>query len=502
MRNDPEVLIAGAGPTGLTLALWLVKLGVRVRIIDQRDAPAPYSRALGVQARTLELYSQLGTLGDEVASRGLNVEGLNFWTSGRRAAHVRFGDIGEGLTPYPFVLIYAQDAHERLLIEHLEAFGVAVERSTKLVRFEQQADGVIATTKTGDEHERTARVAYLAGCDGAHSVVRDTIGAGFPGGTYSRLFYVADVDASGPPIDRNIHVELDDVDLLALFPMDGRGSVRLVGTIRDDAAASGRELRFEDVSARVIERLHLDIARVNWFSTYRVHHRVASRFRDRRAFLLGDAAHVHSPVGAQGMNTGIGDACNLAWKLAMVLRGAANESLLDTYEVERRAFAQRLVQTTDRIFTIATRPGRLARRVRRSVMPRVVPLALRVGPMRRFLFRTVSQLIIHYRHSAISRGRAGAVRGGDRLPWARDNFAFVSELQWQAHVYGDVADDVRRACVELALPLHVFPWSDDAKRARLAKNALYVVRPDSYIGFADAAPNVERLRAYVASIRS
>jgi hypothetical protein len=222
-------------------------------------------------------------------------------------------------------------------------------------------------------------------------------------------------------------------------------------------------------------------------------------------FLAGDAAHIHSPVGAQGMNTGIGDAANLAWKLAMVLRGDAHESLLDTYDPERRAFARRLVRTTDRIFTIATRPGPLARRVRRSLIPLVMPLALRFGPMRRFLFRTVSQLVINYRHSAISSGRAGSVHGGDRLPWVRlsasaDNFAFVSTLRWQVHVYGNVHDDVRRACAELDLPLHVFPWSRATKRAGLAKNALYVIRPDSYVGLADASANPERLRAYVRSL--
>ncbi|MDQ3279992.1 MAG: FAD-dependent monooxygenase [Acidobacteriota bacterium] len=501
MMKD-EVLIAGAGPTGLTLALWLVKLGVRIRIIDQRDAPAPYSRALGVQARTLELYRQFGNLGDEVAKRGLKVEGLDFWTSGRRAAHIPFGDIGQGLTPYPFVITYAQDAHERLLIDQLALHGVSVERSTKLVRFDEEEDAIVVTTQTANENERSARVAYLAGCDGAHSVVREAIGAEFPGGTYSRLFYVADVDASGPPVDRDIHVDLEESDLLAIFPMDGRGVVRLVGTIRDDAAASGRELRFEDVSGRAIERLHLDIARVNWFSTYRVHHRVASRFRNGRAFLLGDAAHVHSPVGAQGMNTGIGDACNLAWKLAMVLRGHADESLLDTYEVERRAFARRLVATTDRIFTIVTKSGSLARRVRLSIIPRVMPLALRLGFVRRFLFRTVSQLVINYRQSAISRGHAGAIHGGDRLPWVRDNFAFAPALRWQVHVYGEARDDIRRACAELDLPLHTFPWNSAAKRAGLAKNAVYVIRPDSYVGFADATADPERLRRYVDEIQS
>jgi 2-polyprenyl-6-methoxyphenol hydroxylase-like FAD-dependent oxidoreductase len=491
---DVEVLIAGAGPTGLALALWLTKLGIRVRIIDKRDSPAPYSRALGVQARTLELYQQLGDLGDDVSARGMKVAGLNFWTRGRRAARAPLAQIGEGLTPFPFVLIFAQDAHERLLIERLASLGVNVERSTELLRFEQEADRVRAVLRVGNE-ERTCDAAYIAGCDGAHSPVREGIGASFSGGTYSRLFYVADVDAAGPPIDRDIHVELDEADLLALFPMDGRGRVRLVGTIRDDVAGEGREPKFEDVSGRAIERLKLEIHHVNWFSTYRVHHRVASRFRDRRAFLLGDAAHVHSPVGAQGMNTGIGDAVNLAWKLAAVLRGEANEELLDTYDEERRAFAKRLVNTTDRAFTIVSKPGRIAERVRTTVVPFLIPRIFRFAFFRRFLFRTVSQLAINYRHSALSKGKAGKIHGGDRLPWA-GNFAFVSELRWQVHVYGEVREELKRVCAELDLPLHTFPWTAETERAGFARGAVYLIRPDSYVGFADEKADPEALRAY------
>ncbi len=164
-------------------------------------------------------------------------------------------------------------------------------------------------------------MAYLAGCDGAHSTVRETLATGFPGGTYSGLFYVADVEAAGPAADGEIHVELEEADFLAVFPFKGTGRLRLVGPVRWDLDREHRELTFDDIRERAIGNLQLSIIKVNWFSTYRVHHRVAARFRAGRAFLLGDAAHVHSPVGGQGMNTGIGDAVNLAWKLAAVLKG-------------------------------------------------------------------------------------------------------------------------------------------------------------------------------------
>src|SRR5262249_45372327 len=203
----------------------------------------------------------------------------------------------------------------------------------------------------------------------------------------------------------------------AVFPLKTDGRARLVGTVRDDAASRHEDLAWHDVSTRVIGWMRIDVARVNWFSTYRVHHRVAARFRAGRAFLLGDAAHVHSPVGGQGMNTGIGDAVNLAWKLAAVLRGAADPAILDTYETERIAFARRLVATTDEAFTGVTSSGALARALRLHIVPWVIPALFAFRPLRRVMFRTVSQASVHYRGSALSQGRAGRIQGGDRLPW-------------------------------------------------------------------------------------
>lgn len=500
MRRD-EVLIAGAGPTGLTLALWLTKLGIQVRIIDKSPDAAPYSRALGVQARTLELDRQLGGLADEIVARGVKVAGINFWSRGRRAVHVPFDRIGEGLSPFPFVLTFAQDEHERLLIDHLANLGVHVERSTELVAFEQSESAVRVTLRSADGSLQRCEASYLAGCDGAHSAVREALGLRFGGGTYSHLFYVADVDATGPVVNRDIHVELDESDLLAIFPMAGTNRIRLVGTIRDDAGDDGQSLHFEDVSQRAIVRLHLEIARVNWFSTYRVHHRIAERFRTGRAFLLGDAAHVHSPVGAQGMNTGIGDAANLAWKLAGVLRGHAPAVLLDSYEIERIAFARRLVATTDRVFTIASKPGPIAAVVRTLIVPHLLPPLSRLRPLRRLLFRTISQLAVSYHDSPLSEGRGGRIRGGDRLPWipmtsGADNFAPLSSLAFQVHVYGEPRNELRLTCADLGIPLHTFEWVPAMRNAGMRQGATYLIRPDGYIAFAEGTGNPAPLRAY------
>ena len=405
------------------------------------------------------------------------------------------------MSPYPFPLVFPQDDHERLLIERLEALGVKVERRTELVGFDQDEKSVRATLRRPDGSEEICDASYLAGCDGASSTVREELAIGFPGGTYAGLFYVADVEASGPAIDQELHIDLEDADFVLLFPMKGKGRVRLVGNVREVPGGEQSGLTFDDVRGRAIEHLKLKLGKVNWFSTYRVHHRVALRFREERAFLLGDAAHIHSPAGGQGMNTGIGDAVNLAWKLAAVLNGSAAISLLDSYEPERIGFARRLVATTDRVFMIVTRRGLLARFVRTRLVPLLAPLVFRLPPLRRFLFRTVSQLGIDYRDSALSRGAAGSIRGGDRLPWVeiapgRDNFAPLASLAWQVHVYGHPRPGVIEACAELGLPMHEFAWEPGMRRTGLRNSALYLIRPDGYVGLADSRADPHELRRY------
>jgi 2-polyprenyl-6-methoxyphenol hydroxylase-like FAD-dependent oxidoreductase len=494
-----EVLIAGAGPTGLVLALWLKRQGIGVRIIDRSAAPGSTSRALAVQARTLELYRQLD-LTHEVLERGHKVPAVNLWSRGERAARVAFGSIGEELTPYPFLEIYPQDEHERLLIERLQRLGVAVERRTELTAFTDIGDGVHARLRTAEGQEEICETRFLAGCDGARSRVREALATGFPGGTYRQVFYVADIEGAGAPVDGELHIDLDEADFLGVFPLAGAGRARLIGMVQDERAENPESLRFEDVSQRAIRHLGLDITKVNWFSTYHVHHRVTDHFSRGRVFLLGDAAHIHSPVGGQGMNTGIGDAINLAWKLAAVLAGLADESLLATYETERIGFAQRLVATTDRVFTLVTAPGRVADLLRTRLAPVLLARALSLEPVREYLFRTVSQIMVNYRGSALSAGAAGDVRGGDRLPWvaqvAGDNYASLAAITWQVHVYGRASERLREACAKHALPLASFPWSAAHAAAGLERDALYLLRPDSYVALADGAADPGALARY------
>jgi len=497
-----EVLIAGAGPTGLVLALWLTRQGVGVRIIDRTAAPGTTSRALAVQARTLELYRQLD-LTQEVLERGNKVPAVNLWARGERAARVAFGNIGADLTPYPFLHIYPQDEHERLLIARLEQLGVPVERRTELTAFTDTGDHVRAQLRTADGKEQTGEFRYLAGCDGARSMVREALGTGFPGGTYRHVFYVADIVGTGAPIDGELHVDLDEADFLAIFPLAGAGRARLVGTVQDERATHAETLRFEDVSQRAIQNLRLAVSKVNWFSTYHVHHRVTGHFSRDRVFLLGDAAHVHSPVGGQGMNTGIGDAINLAWKLAAVLQGRADKALLASYETERIGFAQRLVATTDRVFTFATAQGRVADVLRTRLAPALFARVLSLESVREYLFRTVSQVMVNYRGSPLSAGGAGEVHGGDRLPWVaqdgRDNYTSLAAIIWQAHVYGEAPAALREASAALGLPLESFPWSAAHAAAGLERDALYLLRPDGYVALVDRAADPASLGRYFSA---
>lgn len=489
-----SVLIAGAGPTGLVLALWLIKQGVPVRIIDKASDPGTTSRAMALHSRTLELYRQLD-LADAVIEAGHKTPSINLWVKGKRKAHVSFGNAGASMTPYPFVLVYPQDQHERLLCDRLSAMSHQVEWQTELVGLEDKSTHVVAHVTGPDGSQSTCEAEYLAGCDGASSTVRKKLNIGFPGGTYSQLFYVADIETNSPVAKGEAHLSLENADFAVYFPYGPQGRGRLIGSIRDERENED-DLTFDDVGQQPVKSLGLDVEKVNWFSTYRVHHRVASRFRQSSTLLLGDAAHIHSPAGGQGMNTGIGDAINLAWKLAAVVKQKAPDSLLDSYEIERMAFAQTLVKTTDRAFTFVTAEGIFADFIRTKVAPTLVSTAFSISAMREFMFRTVSQARIQYRHSPLSHGSTGSIKAGDRLPWVAfdniDNYETLKATVWHIHIYGSASPKLAEWCKSRKIPLHVFPWHHEHKKAGIPQNAAYLIRPDTYIALAtgEAEPSI------------
>jgi 2-polyprenyl-6-methoxyphenol hydroxylase-like FAD-dependent oxidoreductase len=456
------ILIAGAGPTGLVLALGLARRGVPFRLISDAKGPGEHSRAMGVHARTLEFYRQF-SFGDEVVARGIKPEKVRMREGGgngapREIMHMKFSEMGEGISPYPYMLTYPQDDHERFLIEKLNEAGGHVEWETKLTGFTQDAEGVLVNLAHADGKQEEVSVSYLCGCDGAHSKVRETLGVGFSGGTYDQLFYVADVKIDGG-FQSDIVFTLGEHILSMMMPVRSTGMQRLIGLVPPELSAR-HDLTFEDVRTSTEQLLGIKVGEVNWFSNYRVHHRVADHFQAGRIFLLGDAGHIHSPVGGQGMNTGIGDAINLGWKLAQVVQRRAPETLLESYEAERIGFARKLVSTTDRAFTPMVADGIRGELTRRLLAPLVMGVATRFAAGRHALFRTVSQTAIHYGESLLSQGKAGHVHGGDRLPWVpgepEDNFAPLRSVDWQLHIYGTSDDHTHQICERLQLPMHVF----------------------------------------------
>jgi hypothetical protein len=242
-----------------------------------------------------------------------------------------------------------------------------------------------------------------------------------------------------------------------------------------------------------------------WLKRLGVRVRIVTMRIKGRGFLLGDAAHIHSPVGGQGMNTGIGDAVNLAWKLAAVLHRGANASLLDSYEPERIAFARRLVATTDLAFTGVTSRGAIARLMRLRVVPFLFPLLFKVATVRRLMFRTVSQTAVNYRGSSLSQGRAGKVHGGDRLPWVKtdvngvdvDNFKALTSLDWQVNLYDEATPELRTVCNARKLRLNVFSWHPEMGRVGLAREAVYLMRPDGYVALADPSGQRRAITSYL-----
>ena len=513
---DVDVLIVGAGPTGLMLANQLARHGVQALIIDRHAGPSLQTRALGVQARTLEIYSHLGIV-EQALEFGKRATGANLWAEGRRAARVPLGDIGRDLSPYPFLLILGQDDNEQLMGDALRDRGNTVRWNTELVGLAQDTSRVKATLKQHDGTLLEITAAWVAGCDGARSAVRELSGIEFVGAPYEHVFFVADTEMTGPMVPDELNVYFWREGFHLFFPMRGTDHWRLVGILPREPRARD-DLTFDEVipSVRQEAGAELKFRTCSWYSTYRIHHRCAARFRDRRCFLLGDAAHIHSPVGAQGMNTGLQDAYNLAWKLALVVKERASPALLDSYEEERIPVAKRLLSTTDRAFSLIVSDSWLAGLFRTRVLARVAAFAMRFDRVRKLAFRTIAQIGIQYRDSGLSESQAGfaedAPRAGDRFPWLRvrlqpdgaieDLFAKLDDTRFNLIVIGQPHASVDVPALRDLLRIHALP-SDSANdkefaRARLPTPSFYLLRPDGHVGLAGAHLDNAAVTRYVS----
>jgi 2-polyprenyl-6-methoxyphenol hydroxylase-like FAD-dependent oxidoreductase len=416
-----DVLIVGAGPTGLSLACQLVRYGIDFVIIEKKAGVTTRSKAIGVQARTLEIYEQLGVAA-QALDRGQIAGKIRIIANGKVRGQVDLADMGQDLSPYPYLFVLEQSKNEQLLYDYLQSHQQAVRWQTELEQFTQDAMGVTAQVKTADSESETIVAKYLVGCDGARSPVRHALGLSFEGSTLERLYYVVDAqidwefsaDAGYGCISRD--------SLTFFFPMAGEKRYRIVGTFPEGFDQNIGEILYETIEQRIQEdtKLALDISSVKWFTAYKVNTRAVNQFSVGRCFVAGDAAHVHSPAGGQGMNTGIQDAYNLAWKMAFVIKGYASAKLLETYNEERLPNAQRLLETTDRAFNILVGSNWFYSFMRMNILPLVAKYAIGRDFVGKNIFSAISQIRINYRNGSLSQhndDQAFRVKSGDRMPY-------------------------------------------------------------------------------------
>ena len=505
-----EVLIVGAGPTGLALACQMIRYGIDFVIVDQKADITPYSKAIGVQARTLELYQQID-LADRLVAQGAITRGVRLIEGGEARAEVPLSELGQGMSPFPFLLIVEQSKHEKLLYEFIKTHGKDVRWQTTLSDFSQDDSGVAGTIIDASGETQLVQAQYLVAGDGSKSRVRRELGLTFEGSTLERLFYVADVQLKWEFPHDMLAACLAKDQSTAFFPMPGEDHYRIVGAFPEDTELKEGEVLYKEVERQILEdtQLQLEIYKVNWFSTYKVHSRRVNKFSVGRCFVAGDAAHIHSPAGAQGMNTGIQDGYNLAWKLALVLRGDANARILDSYNEERVENAQRLLDTTDRMFDLLVNPAWLLSFTRRYVFPYVANFLVGLDSVNQFIFPLISQIGINYRAHSLSMdtGEEFEIKAGDRMPYflidGKSVYDWLHAPQFHLLTFTNEAEgpEHTRETIEHEFPnvvdYHVFPLNERVAEIFGAEKPFSVLlRPDNYIGFVSAEAPLTQVRAY------
>ena len=518
MTKKTQVLIVGAGPTGLMMAAQLAAYDIDYIIVDKKKGPTSQSRALGIQARTLEIFRQMGVVNDFL-KEGTPAKAVNFATGNNLVAHVPLSDLGKGLTEYPFMLMLEQSRTERILIKKIHTYAKDINWESEVTLYTQTNTGAQIIVKDSSGNETTIHADWVIGADGAHSVIRHAVGGHLWGKTYKQSLFVLDckVDFSFPrdelTVIRSKHT------FAAFFPMKD-GLWRIVGEV--PASAIGKDtIAFQDIQEHFAERLESEIQLHDpkWISLYKSHQRSVRHFRFGRAFLLGDAAHIHSPVGAQGMNTGLQDAYNLAWKIALVCQKKASEKLLDTYEAERKPFAQRLVATTDKAFSLILRKNPLIRDGLRFFLPIFIKAGLTQQVVRNLLFKTVSQIGITYRATTPKNATYGdfpenTPMPGDRLPYitykdreqqtislqelvSQSKFLVIL-LQQNKKVFS--VDSLQSSLVETHRIIFSASTEHIFKQLGIHHEGCYIIRPDMYIAYRSQDPDIKTIQDYFTKL--
>lgn len=536
------VLVVGAGPTGLMVANELARHGVPPRIVDRAPAPATTSRALVVQPRILEIFDDIGVI-DQAIATGEPADGITITFRNKR---VRM-DVGgmlrgpKNYTVYSSLRTLSQHDTERILTELLSTQGVEVQRGRALTDLTQDGDTVTVSLRDPDGSIEQVRCRWVIGCDGAHSAVRKAVGIPFAGSTYHDEFIMADAELEWPLEHGELYGFPSPAGIFAAFSMPGENRYRIFGNFPpgpEGPTAEYSEPTHDEFQAMVDERVPFPakVVKEYWVTRYRVHSRSVPRYRDGHVFLVGDAAHVHSPAGAQGMNTGIGDAYNLAWKLALVERGIADESLLDSFQAERHPVGVQLLRTTDRLFSVFAGQNPLARFARGRIAPVLASVVLTRPFVRRLFVGALAQLRVHYPNSPLnaedgSRWR-GAPAPGDRAREADviidGQHGHLYEVFRGTHhtvlLFTGLDDDARPAIelcriaeqIETAYPKlvkarvisaerfadHPAALGDPTRAAHrqygISSASAFVVRPDAHIGYRGCPVDADQVMADLA----
>ena len=482
-----EVLIVGAGPTGMTAAIELKRLGMDVRIVDRSDHMSRYSQALVVQARTLEQFQRYG-LAEEAVARGRKLCQAKFYSEGKLIVEFKLDHVE---SRYPYALFIPQSETEALLNSHMESLGVKTERSVELLSLTQDPE-IRATLRHAGGQTEEVSPRWLIGCDGAHSVVREKTATPFEGGRVAISFFLADVEITGqeaPGEELSLHLNGGDVVFMGRLTDK---VVRLIVALHEQPKID-RDLTIDDLQMMVDHvGVRIKIQSAEWMTPFNVTDRQAKHYRVGNVFLAGDASHIHSPVGGQGMNTGIQDAANLAWKLAAVARGA-DDVLLNSYEEERAEVGRALLRFTERGLKLATMSNPIIEKLRDTLLPILVKLP----PVQQTAVGFITETAIEYRSSSVvaEYGGDGHLKAGDRLPdlQLRKQGVRTTLLQdWTVpkhRVFGlnldaDNVETMRRSLRHAdVVPLATSDLDDEGRRLLGDDGKMFVLRPDGYLGF-------------------
>jgi 2-polyprenyl-6-methoxyphenol hydroxylase-like FAD-dependent oxidoreductase len=517
IKRNPDVIVVGAGPVGLVAGCELARRGVSVRVIDKLTEPTDQSRAIAVHARSLDMFDRMGIV-DDLLGTGIKAIAMQTYTGGRKLYRVPLGEVDSA---FPFTLNTAQTETERILGEHLQSLGVVVERGVELVALSQDDDRAHLTLQRSGSTEQVS-ASWVIGADGARSAVRKLVGATLTGSFVGERFLLGDVEAEHNLDLDSMHTFFASDGPVIVLPMrDGR--MRFLAEVHDAPGVPIKTDPALDELQEIVDRRigGIRLLRPHWLTSFEIHHARVPSYRWSRVFLAGDAAHIHSPAGGQGMNTGMQDVFNLAWKLAAVINGDAGDTLLHSYEAERAPVADSVIAFTNRLTKAGTLTG-VPRRIR-DVVLRVIS---RVPAVRRIMAETVEEVNVAYKHSPIVVGRRPKrtkVAAGQHVPHVADE---TVQKQLRAacgpttsgHVVLTIAAEevppaVGEGQVQVLVTTEeapvagfdivvVDPKGVVAQRFGLKSGGRVVVRPDGYIGAIAALADTATITDYFANLYS